>query len=86
MIDLVAWICLAVLFISVSLCIIRLARGPSAADQLMAYGTINSISIAIFIILGMRQDPVFLEALVPLTLVSFVAVLLIARFLEGELE
>ncbi len=86
MIDLVAWPCLAVLLVSVSLCLIRLARGPSAADQLMAYGTISSMSMAIFIVLGMAEDPVFLEALVPLALVSFVAVLLIARFLEGEVE
>jgi multisubunit Na+/H+ antiporter MnhF subunit len=35
---------------------------------------------------GVVIDRIFLEALVPLALVSFVAVLLIARFLEGEVE
>ncbi len=84
MIEFFVWPSLGVLFISVILCLFRLAKGPSAADQLMAYGTLTSMSIGVFILVGVIVDPMYLEAIIPLALVSFVAVLLIARFLEGE--
>jgi len=84
MITLVAWTSVFVLILSTVLCLIRLARGPSSADQLMAYGTLGSMSIALFALLGVAADPLFLEALVPLALVSFVSLLLIAKFLEAE--
>lgn len=86
MIEFFAWPSLGVLFAAVILCGFRLAKGPSAADQLLAYGTLTSTSIGVFILAGVIFDAAFLEALVPLALVSFVAVLLIARFLEGEVE
>jgi len=86
MIELFAWSSLAILFASLAICMVRLAKGPSAADQLLAYGTLTSTSIGVFMVAGVVIDRIFLEALVPLALVSFVAVLLIARFLEGEVE
>ena len=86
MIEPFAWLSFAMLFASLVICMMRLAKGPSAADQLLAYGTLTTTSIGVFMVAGVMIDRVFLEALVPLALVSFVAVLLIARFLEGEVE
>jgi multisubunit Na+/H+ antiporter MnhF subunit len=85
-IEVFAWPSIGVLVVSLVLCLVRLANGPSAADRLLAYGTLTSTSIGVFIIAGVVLDAMFLEALVPLALVSFVAILLVARFLEGEVE
>ncbi len=84
MIQYFAWPSLMILIISLLLCFYRLAKGPSAADQLTAYGTLSSMSIGIFMLAGVLVDTLFLEAVIPLALVSFVAILLITRFLEGE--
>jgi multisubunit Na+/H+ antiporter MnhF subunit len=86
MIAFFVWPTILILLISLLLCLVRLARGPSAADQLLAYGTLTSTSIGLFMVIGVVYEPTFLEALVPLALVSFVALLFIARFLEAEVE
>lgn len=86
MIAFFVWPAIAVLLVSIVLCLVRLARGPFAADQLLAYGTLTSTSIGLFMIIGVIHEPTFLEALVPLALVSFVALLFIARFMEAEVE
>lgn len=86
MIGFFVWPTIAALLISLVLCLARLAKGPSAPDQLLAYGTLTSASIGLFMIIGVVHEPTFLEALVPLALVSFVALLFIARFMEAEVE
>jgi len=83
-IEFVSWVSLAAVLTSTVLCLYRLVKGPSTADQLMAYGTIGSMSLAVFCLLGLTVGHVFFEAVVPLALVSFVSVLLAARFLEAE--
>ncbi|MCX6095473.1 MAG: monovalent cation/H+ antiporter complex subunit F [Candidatus Bipolaricaulota bacterium] len=64
----------------------RIALGPTAADRVVALDTINTLVVAVMIVLGAAYDQVvFVDVAIIYALVSFVGTLYIARYLEGGL-
>ena len=62
----------------------RLVAGPTASDRLVAYDTMNTLVIAIMILLSVVYDSVVMvDISIVYAALSFVGTLFIARFIEG---
>jgi multicomponent Na+:H+ antiporter subunit F len=85
MID--SWtVAVGALVILILLCIIRLILGPTAADRTIAVDTVNTLTIAAMVILGLiYQEVIFIDVALVYALLSFVSTLYIAKYLGGEL-
>lgn len=76
-------ICLAMLGVSLLLAFVRLVRGPSLPDRVVALDLIAVISVAIVIVLDIQSNIiVFLDAGIVVALVGFVGSIAFARYLE----
>jgi len=72
--------------VAIVLCLWRLARGPDAADRILALDTLYINTLALLIVLGIRMEsPIYFEAALLIALMGFVATVALARFLaRGE--
>ncbi|CAN5591329.1 hypothetical protein BH24DEI1_BH24DEI1_19480 [soil metagenome] len=67
------------------LAFIRLARGPSLPDRVVALELITAIAVAYIALFAVAaRQPVFLEAAIALALISFLATVAFARYLERD--
>jgi len=67
--------------------VIRIVLGPTAPDRIVGLDTINTLVIAVMIILGAAYDEViYIDVAIVYALLSFVGTLYIAKYLEGDLE
>jgi multicomponent Na+:H+ antiporter subunit F len=75
-----------ILLIFISFCTIRLYRGPTPADRAIAVDTVNTLIVAIMILLGVAyRQIIFVDVAIVYAVLSFVSTLYIAKFLGGEL-
>ncbi|MEW5826577.1 MAG: cation:proton antiporter [Candidatus Bipolaricaulota bacterium] len=66
---------------------VRIAVGPTAADRAVGLDTVNTLVVALMVLLGAAyEQPVFIDVAIIYALLSFVGTLYIARYLEGGLE
>jgi multisubunit Na+/H+ antiporter MnhF subunit len=76
-------ICFAMLGTSLLLAFIRLVRGPSLPDRVVALDLIAVISVAMIIVLDIETNLIiFLDAGIVVALVGFVGTIAFARYLE----
>jgi multisubunit Na+/H+ antiporter MnhF subunit len=76
-------ICFAMLGVSLLLAFIRLVRGPSLPDRVVALDLIAVIAVALIIVLDIQANLiVFLDAGIVVALVGFVGSIAFARYLE----
>ena len=76
-------ICFAILGVSLLLAFVRLVRGPSLPDRVVALDLIAVISVALVIVLDIQSNIiVFLDAGIVVALVGFVGSIAFARYLE----
>ena len=73
----------AMLVLAMFIAFIRLAKGPSLPDRVVALDVITAISAAILAVatIAMKQS-VFLDAAIVLALISFLGTIAFARYLE----
>jgi len=80
------YIAVCILVILICLALIRLLLGPTAADRAVAVDTVNTLSVAALILLGVAyQQIIFIDVAIVYALLSFVSTLYIAKYLGGEL-
>ncbi|MDD1707943.1 MAG: monovalent cation/H+ antiporter complex subunit F [Methanoregulaceae archaeon] len=80
---LITVLCLAVLII---IAIVRLVLGPTAPDRVIAVDTVNTLTIAIMVLLGViYSEIIFIDVAIVYGLLSFVATLFVAKYIGGEL-
>ncbi len=73
-----------ILFIWILLSTVRAIIGPTVPDRVVALDTINTLMVAIMIILSVAyKQIVFVDVAIVYALLSFVATLYIAKYLEG---
>ncbi|MBI3025264.1 MAG: K+/H+ antiporter subunit F [Candidatus Tectomicrobia bacterium] len=85
MIQAAVQIGLGMLGLSLALCFVRLAKGPTTADRVVAADTLatNILGvIALFAILS--GEELFIIAVLALAILSFVGTVVYAKFLERE--
>ena len=81
--SMVITICLAMLGVSLLLAFVRLVRGPSLPDRVVALDLIAVIAVALVIVLDIQSNViVFLDAGIVVALVGFVGSIAFARYLE----
>ena len=68
------------------LAMVRLVKGPTSADRLVALDAINTLVVAAMIVLGVViHQFIFIDVAIIYALLSFVGTLFIAKYLGGEL-
>jgi len=71
-----------IISIGMVLCIIRMVKGPTAADRAIAMDTATTVSVALLVLLGFVFNRyVYLDVALIYSIVSFVGLIAIARFL-----
>ena len=80
------------LFTVIALCalmllaMVRLVKGPTSADRVVALDAINTLVVAAMIVLGVViHQFIFIDVAIIYALLSFVGTLYIAKYLGGEL-
>ncbi len=83
MLNLAINIAFCAIGLAMLLCLVRLVRGPDAADRILALDTLYINAIALLIVLGIRMaSAVYFEAALLIALMGFVATVALARYLE----
>jgi multicomponent Na+:H+ antiporter subunit F len=77
-----------IVLIALTLCIIlaliRVIRGPTAPDRVVGVDTINTMVIAGMVAFGIAfQEVIYIDVAIVYALLSFIATLFIAKYLEG---
>ena len=81
----VAAIALAMLSVSLLLAFVRLARGPSLPDRVIALDLISVLAAAITATYAIAAgQAVFLDVAIVLALISFLGTVAFARFVERQ--
>lgn len=76
-------VCFAMLSAALILTFVRMARGPSAADRVVALDLMAILSVGIIILYDVATSlPVFLDAAIVLALVGFAGTIGFAKYLE----
>lgn len=85
MIEAVSTAALSGLALAILLCVVRILRGPSLADRILAFDTLYVNAIAVLIVLGIRQDSaLYFDAALLIALTGFVATVALARHAAGD--
>jgi multicomponent Na+:H+ antiporter subunit F len=86
-INLFLEVVLGVLALAVVLGFVRLLRGPSLPDRVVAFDLLATVCVGISAVYSMAYDqPVFLDVAVVLALISFVGTVAFARYIEERLK
>ncbi len=82
MLNVAVDIVLIVLAVSLALCFLRLAIGPSLPDRILALDTLYINTIAFLVIFGIRMDnAVYFEAALLIAMFGFVGTVALAKYL-----
>jgi multicomponent Na+:H+ antiporter subunit F len=74
---------LAIITAGVFLCLLRMLKGPTAADRAVAVDTIATITTALLVFLGyIFERYVYLDVALVYAVLTFIGSVAIARFLE----
>lgn len=83
LLTIAAGISLTLVAISLLLGFIRVLRGPSLPDRVMALDMIGLTSVSMIVLVAlMANEAILLDAAIALALVSFLGTLAFARFIE----
>lgn len=81
--NLVLFLVLPLLSLAVMLAFVRLARGPSLPDRVIALDLIATLTMGIVAIYAIaRNQPTLLDVAIVLALLSFLGTVAFARYLE----
>ena len=76
-------IALAMLAIAMVLVFVRLVRGPSLADRVVALDLLATIGVSAAVVYAITFDaPVFLDVAIVLALISFIGTVAFAKYVE----
>lgn len=80
-------IVLGLLALAAVLGFVRLLRGPSLPDRVVAFDLLATLAVGISAVYSMAHDqPVFLDVAVVIALISFVGTVAFARYIEERLK
>lgn len=79
----VASVALILVTTSIVVTFVRVLRGPSLPDRVMALDMIGVMSVSVIVLTAIASDePVLMDAAIALALISFLGTLAFARFIE----
>ncbi len=81
MLDLALDFAFAALAVAIALAAVRLARGPSLPDRILALDALYVNAVAVAVLLGIRHDSfAYFEAALVMALMGFIATVALARY------
>ena len=79
-------VALAVLFVLILVVLIRLLRGPTAPDRVVALDAINTFTVCAILIFGVAyNETVYVDVAIVYALLSFVGTLYLAKLVGGDI-
>lgn len=85
MIPLTGGITLALLLVSMLMVLIRMWRGPSTADRVVALDLFSVLVVAILVVLAiLREESAALDVAIAYALIAFLGTVALARFILGR--
>ncbi len=86
MVSLIYQISAGLIILSLLLTLIRLFKGPTVADRIVALDAMTIISISLIVLIAhIAQRIIYLDVAIVYGLVSFIGVVVFARYLERGL-
>lgn len=83
LLSVVSSVALILVTASIVLAFVRVLRGPSLPDRVMALDMIGLMSVSVIVLTAIASDePVLMDAAIALALISFLGTLAFARFIE----
>lgn len=74
---------LTIIGLAILLCLLRMLKGPTAADRAVAVDTAATITTALLVLLGsIFERGVYLDVALVYAVLTFVGLVAVARFLE----
>ncbi len=87
MIQIATQVGLAMILVALTLAIVRLVRGPSLPDRVVALDLIGVLALGFILLLTLRTgEPVYLDVAIVLGIVAFMGTVAFARYLERLAE
>lgn len=84
--DFILWIVMPVLAVSAVCATLRIVRGPSLADRVVALDLLGAICIAVVAAFALAVgEPVFVDVALAVALIGFLGTVAFARYLERGL-
>jgi len=84
--DIIYQIAGAIALVAILLAFVRMIKGPSSADRVVALDVMTIISISLIVFLALiLQRSIYVDIALVYGLISFVGVVAIARYLERGL-
>jgi len=84
--NLVQYIVFSLIGIGVLFAIVRLVKGPSIADRIIALDTVNVIIVGIIALLAvLLENGMYLDIAIAYGILAFLESIVFARYLEGKL-
>ena len=81
--EIIFSIFLTIIGAGIILCLLRMLKGPTASDRAIAVDTVTTIVVALLVLLGfIFKRYVYLDVSLVYSVISFVGLVAIARFLE----
>jgi multisubunit Na+/H+ antiporter MnhF subunit len=85
--TIVLLVALAVLGAAIGLCAIRIARGPTHFDRVLALDClVLDVVGAVLVLSVLFETDAFIDAVLAITLLGFVGTIALAAYLEGSLD
>jgi len=79
-------ICCLIVLLAVLMAVIRAALGPTVPDWLVAVNTLTTITVALMVMLGLIYGrEIYLDVALVYSILAFMGVLIVARYMEGGL-
>ncbi len=83
--EVVLYLSLFIHVLLVGVCIWRVWRGTNVIDRLMGFDAVNTLILAVLVILAMTQDQAFfLDVALAMAALGFIAVVALAKYLADE--
>lgn len=74
-----------VVTVCIIIAIVRVFIGPGAPTRLVAFDTVNTLVVAVMVVLAIQFDQViFVDVAIVYAVLSFIMTLYVARFIEGK--
>lgn len=84
MADILVYIAAAIAGVAFILALVRFMRGPNAVDRVVAFDVLTIISLTgIVLIAVLNARAIYLDVALVYALLSFLGVIVVAKYLEG---
>ncbi len=84
--TIVSWIVLPLLSLTVALTLVRLVRGPSLPDRVVALDVMGTVAIAIFAAYALlNAQPAFLDVAIVVGLIGFIGTVAFAYYTQRRI-